>query len=173
MANGPEHSEHLRRGDSLRSSVSQNQRRSSVKNGLLDPVNRRPLYRHGRCVDAAKEWDLCLLAELPVRSRRRCWFKLQQIDTWVLLEIMSGWFVCLSVLFVCRRDSRDRNLRERSWRNGDMGAYGEQGNYSREEDNESIPSRDRYDRTRRHQILEWTWSNVQLTHIGLFLSHLQ
>ncbi|XP_049437041.1 calcium channel, voltage-dependent, L type, alpha 1F subunit [Epinephelus fuscoguttatus] len=38
-----------------------------------------------------------------------------------------------------RRDSRDRY-----WRNGDMEAYGEQGYYSREEDNDSITSRDRH-----------------------------
>ncbi|XP_010767997.1 voltage-dependent L-type calcium channel subunit alpha-1F-like [Notothenia coriiceps] len=37
-----------------------------------------------------------------------------------------------------RRDSRDRY-----WRNGDMEGYGEQGYYSREEDNDSITSRDR------------------------------
>ncbi|KAF7647451.1 hypothetical protein LDENG_00172210 [Lucifuga dentata] len=38
-----------------------------------------------------------------------------------------------------RRDSKDR------WRNGDMEAYGgEQGYYSREEDNESVSSRDRH-----------------------------
>ncbi|CAK6975913.1 LOW QUALITY PROTEIN: voltage-dependent L-type calcium channel subunit alpha-1D-like [Scomber scombrus] len=37
-----------------------------------------------------------------------------------------------------RRDSR-----ERYWRNEDMEAYGEQGYYSREEDNDSITSRDR------------------------------
>ncbi|XP_034722363.1 voltage-dependent L-type calcium channel subunit alpha-1F-like, partial [Etheostoma cragini] len=36
-----------------------------------------------------------------------------------------------------RRDSRDRY-----WRNGDVEAYGEQGYYSREEDNDSISSRD-------------------------------
>ncbi|KAM7405357.1 hypothetical protein PAMP_012625 [Pampus punctatissimus] len=38
-----------------------------------------------------------------------------------------------------RRDSR-----ERYWRNEDMEAYGEQGYYSREEDNDSITSRDRH-----------------------------
>ncbi|XP_078109959.1 calcium channel, voltage-dependent, L type, alpha 1F subunit [Sander vitreus] len=38
-----------------------------------------------------------------------------------------------------RRDSRDRY-----WRNGDLEAYGEQGYYSREEDNDSISSRDRH-----------------------------
>ncbi|KAK5864119.1 hypothetical protein PBY51_001086 [Eleginops maclovinus] len=38
-----------------------------------------------------------------------------------------------------RRDSRDRY-----WRNGDMEGYGEQGYYSREEDNDSITSRDRH-----------------------------
>ncbi|KAK1898671.1 Voltage-dependent L-type calcium channel subunit alpha-1D [Dissostichus eleginoides] len=37
-----------------------------------------------------------------------------------------------------RRDSRDRY-----WRNGDIEGYGEQGYYSREEDNDSITSRDR------------------------------
>ncbi|KAF0036079.1 hypothetical protein F2P81_011391 [Scophthalmus maximus] len=36
-----------------------------------------------------------------------------------------------------RRDSRDRH-----WRNGDMEAFGEQGYYSREEDNDSITSRE-------------------------------
>ncbi|XP_067384290.1 calcium channel, voltage-dependent, L type, alpha 1F subunit isoform X3 [Channa argus] len=39
-----------------------------------------------------------------------------------------------------RRDSRDRY-----WRNEDVEAYGEQGYYSREEDNDSITSRDRHD----------------------------
>uniref|UniRef100_A0A8D3ATW1 Voltage-dependent L-type calcium channel subunit alpha n=1 Tax=Scophthalmus maximus TaxID=52904 RepID=A0A8D3ATW1_SCOMX len=38
-----------------------------------------------------------------------------------------------------RRDSRDRH-----WRNGDTEAFGEQGYYSREEDNDSITSRERY-----------------------------
>ncbi|XP_037334835.2 calcium channel, voltage-dependent, L type, alpha 1F subunit isoform X3 [Pungitius pungitius] len=38
-----------------------------------------------------------------------------------------------------RRDSRDRY-----WRNGDVETYGEQGYYSREEDNDSISSRDRH-----------------------------
>ncbi|CAB1440912.1 unnamed protein product, partial [Pleuronectes platessa] len=38
-----------------------------------------------------------------------------------------------------RRDSRDRH-----WRNGDTETYGEQGYYSRDEDNESITSRDRH-----------------------------
>ncbi|XP_047441493.1 calcium channel, voltage-dependent, L type, alpha 1F subunit isoform X2 [Mugil cephalus] len=37
-----------------------------------------------------------------------------------------------------RRDSRDR-----TWRDGDMDTYGEQGYYSRDEDNDSIGSRDR------------------------------
>ncbi|XP_034447512.1 calcium channel, voltage-dependent, L type, alpha 1F subunit [Hippoglossus hippoglossus] len=38
-----------------------------------------------------------------------------------------------------RRDSRDRY-----WRNGDTETYGEQGYYSRDEDNDSITSRDRH-----------------------------
>ncbi|XP_069572647.1 voltage-dependent L-type calcium channel subunit alpha-1D-like [Brachyistius frenatus] len=86
MPNGSEHDEHLRRGDSMRSSVNHHQhRRPSVKNGLLDHVHKRPSYhKHGR------------------------------------------------------RDSRDR-----CWRNGDVETYGEQGYYSREEDNDSITSRDR------------------------------
>ncbi|MED6291602.1 hypothetical protein CHARACLAT_025294 [Characodon lateralis] len=41
--------------------------------------------------------------------------------------------------FLVRRDSGDR-----SWRNGDIEVYREQGYYSREEDNESITSRDRH-----------------------------
>ncbi|XP_013884443.1 voltage-dependent L-type calcium channel subunit alpha-1F isoform X2 [Austrofundulus limnaeus] len=84
-ANGNEHDDHLRRGDSLRSSVSHHHRRSSLKNGLIEPVHRRRSHRNGR------------------------------------------------------RDSRDR-----SWRNGDPGTYGEPGYYSREEDNESVTSRDRH-----------------------------
>lgn len=45
----------------------------------------------------------------------------------------------MTLSVTCRRDSRDR-----LWRNGDMEAYGEQGYYSREEDNDSITSRERY-----------------------------
>ncbi|XP_043991293.1 calcium channel, voltage-dependent, L type, alpha 1F subunit [Gambusia affinis] len=85
MANGNEHDEHLRRGDSVRSSAS-HLRRASVKNSLTDSAHKRPsYYKYGR------------------------------------------------------RDSRDR-----TWRNGDVDVYGEQGYYSREEDNESITSRDRH-----------------------------
>ncbi|KAM4572118.1 calcium channel, voltage-dependent, L type, alpha 1F subunit isoform 2-T2 [Fundulus diaphanus] len=85
QANGNERDEHLRRGDSMRSSVSHH-RRPSVKNSLSDHGQKRPSnHKYGR------------------------------------------------------RDSRDR-----SWRNGDVEMYGEQGYYSREEDNESITSRDRH-----------------------------
>lgn len=41
-------------------------------------------------------------------------------------------------LLFYRRDSRDRY-----WRNGDRETFGEQGYYSREEDTDSITSRDR------------------------------
>ncbi|KAM7411125.1 hypothetical protein PAMA_021215 [Pampus argenteus] len=88
MPNGNEHEEHIRRGESMRSSVNHHhhQRRASVKNSVLDHIHKRPsYYKHGR------------------------------------------------------RDSR-----ERYWRNEDMEAYGEQGYYSREEDNDSITSRDRH-----------------------------
>uniref|UniRef100_A0A3B4VBX4 Calcium channel, voltage-dependent, L type, alpha 1F subunit n=1 Tax=Seriola dumerili TaxID=41447 RepID=A0A3B4VBX4_SERDU len=39
-------------------------------------------------------------------------------------------------------EDEERDSRDRYWRNGDMEAYGEQGYYSREEDNDSITSRD-------------------------------
>lgn len=71
-----------------------------------------------------------------------------------------------SLLLVCRRDSRDR-----TWRNGDIEAYGEQGYYSREEDNDSISSRDRYaqtglltDRYANRQVQPDRCADRQVTH---------
>ncbi|MEQ2176836.1 hypothetical protein GOODEAATRI_032234 [Goodea atripinnis] len=55
MANGNEHDERLRRGDSVRSSVSHH-RRASVKNGLSDNAHKRPsYYKYGRCVITQQE----------------------------------------------------------------------------------------------------------------------
>lgn len=118
MANGTENGEYLRRGDSLRSSVSQNHRRSSVKNCLLDPVNRRPLYRDGRCVDAAKERDLCLLAERPVRSRRRCWLKLQK------QKLEFFWKSCQGGLYACMSAGGTRGTGTWGSDLGGTGTYG-------------------------------------------------
>lgn len=42
------------------------------------------------------------------------------------------------------RLSRRRDSRDRSWRRGDLEAYGDQSYYSREEDIDSISSQDRY-----------------------------
>lgn len=49
MANVSDHDEHLRWGDSVRSSINRHPyRRSSVKNGLLDHGHKRPSYSKRR-----------------------------------------------------------------------------------------------------------------------------
>lgn len=71
--------------------------------------------------------------------------------------LLRRWLTGLSAnhtLLFCRRDSRDRY-----WRNGDMEAYGEQSYYSREEDNDSITSRDRYS---DRQVLRQTGTQTDL-----------
>ncbi|XP_047221631.1 calcium channel, voltage-dependent, L type, alpha 1F subunit isoform X2 [Girardinichthys multiradiatus] len=109
MANGNEHDERLRRGDSVRSSVSHH-RRASVKNGLSDNAHKRPsYYKYGRHIDRSNRTPRFLMLGREEEPREP------------------------------RRDSGDR-----SWRNGDVEVYREQGYYSREEDNESITSRDRH-----------------------------
>lgn len=74
-ANGNEQDELLGRGDSLRSSISHQQRRSSLKNGLMEPVHRRRSHRNGRYVQKQTEevWEFFRDHILLVGLTEGCW----------------------------------------------------------------------------------------------------
>lgn len=153
MQSSSEHDEHLRRGDNMRSSVNRHHRHPSVKNGLLDHAHKRPsYYKHGRLAvvvtckisqdknDNNKNYRHGLnfpgfLHKLLIK----CDLILIMFHDQYQWLVLSDSLLHFNTIPLCRRDSRNRY-----WRNGDMEAYGEQGYYSREEDNDSITSGDRY-----------------------------